>query len=169
MFVLQMHGEPGSGKSTLARAIGERTGAVVFDKDIIKAALLRSDIDEAHAGSAAYEVYFALAHHIIDQGMNLILDNPVYWAQVEERWHALAAAAGSPLIMIECVCADRDELQRRLLTRDALESQPREPLDLRRFPGTILTTSERLTLDATRPIDDLVEDALRYIGAGAVV
>ena len=42
IIVVQMHGEPGSGKSTLARALAPRIDALVLDKDIIKAALLRS-------------------------------------------------------------------------------------------------------------------------------
>ena len=67
--------------------------------------------------------------------------------------------------MIECVCPDRDELVRRLATRDALKSQPRVPLDLRRHPGTIVVDCERLTLDTTRPLAELINEALVYIRA----
>ena len=42
--VVQMHGMPGSGKSTVARELGQRIAAVVLDKDVIKAALLRSGV-----------------------------------------------------------------------------------------------------------------------------
>jgi hypothetical protein len=48
-----------------------------------------------------------------------------------------------------------------------VESQPREPLDLRRYPGTIEVACERLTLDTTRPLADLVPEALAYV-RGAV-
>ena len=163
--IVQMHGEPGSGKSTIARAIGAALPAVVIDKDVIKAALLRSGIVEAQAAAGAYEVYFDLARHVIAQGQSVILDNPVFWPRVEQNWKRLADDAGSPHTMIECACPDRDELVRRLATRDALESQPRVPLDLRRHPGTIVIDCERLTLDTTRPLAELIDEALVYIRA----
>ncbi len=165
-IVIQMHGEPGSGKSTIARALGERLGAVVADKDVIKAALLRSGIAEQQAAAGAYEVFFAQARALADGGHTVILDNPVYWERVERRWLDIATAVGSPQILIVSVCADRAELERRLSTRDALESQPRVPLDLERFPGSAETQFQpRLTLDTTRPLDDLVEEALAYVSA----
>lgn len=165
MLVVQMHGIPGSGKSTIARAIGPELGAVVLDKDVIKAALLRTGIPEAEAGASAYEAYFDLAAHLVAMGQSVILDNPVAWASVEARWRAIAAQAGSPPIMIECVCADDDELRRRLVTRDALESQPRVPFVERRA-GTITVTCERLIIDTTRPVETCVAEALAYIRAG---
>lgn len=163
-IVMQMHGEPGSGKSTLARALGARLGAVVLDKDVIKAALLRCGIAEREAGPGAYDAYFAQARSLVDQGYGVVLDNPVYWEPVERRWLEIAALAGSPAILIECVCTDRDELVRRLATRGALESQPREPLDLRRHPGSVPAQFEpRLTVDTTRALVELVAEALAYI------
>jgi len=163
-IVVQMHGEPGSGKSTLARALGLSIRAIVLDKDVIKAALLRSGITEREAGSGAYEIYFAQARAFVEQGHPVVLDNPVFWESVERRWLEIAALAGSPAILIECVCSDRAELARRLATRDALESQPREPLDLRRHPGSAATRIEpRLTLDTTRPFAELVDEAVAYV------
>ena len=69
-IVVQMHGEPGSGKSTVAQALGARLGAVVIDKDVIKASLLRVGIVEQQAAASAYEVFFAqaLAEHGIEAG-----------------------------------------------------------------------------------------------------
>ncbi len=166
-LVVQMHGEPGSGKSTVARAIAPYIGAVVLDKDVIKAALLRSGVPERQAGPAAYEVYFAQAEDLARLGHSVILDNPVFWPRVEQRWLELAAQVGSPPLLIECVCSDRAELERRLGSRDALESQPRTPLDLTRHPGSAATAFEpRLTLDTTRALSDLVEEALSFLRAG---
>jgi predicted kinase len=163
-LVVQMHGEPGSGKSTVARALGAHIGAVVLDKDIIKAALLRTGIVEAEAAAGAYEVFFAQARALAGAGQSIVLDNPVYWETVERRWLELARAAGSPLILIECVCGDRDEIARRLRGRDAVESQPREPLDLLRHPGAVETQFEpRLTLDTARPLAPVVHEAVAYV------
>src|SRR5258708_6553860 len=132
-----MHGEPGSGKSTLARALGTALPAIVLDKDVIKAALLRSGVAETEALPAAHEVFFAQARAFVELGPSVVLDNPVFWESVERRWLELSKLAGSPAIMIECVCPDRGELTRRLAARIALESQPRAPLDLLRHPGAI--------------------------------
>ena len=163
-LVIQMHGEPGSGKSTVARGIGPRLGAIVLDKDVIKAALLRSAIAESQAGAAAYEVYFSQARALVASRHSIVLDSPVFWESVEHRWLEIARLAGSPAILIECVCPDRDELVRRLATRDAMESQPREPLDLVRHPGAVATSFQpRLTLDSTRPLDEIVAEAVAYI------
>lgn len=159
-----MHGEPGSGKSTVARALGPRLGAIVLDKDVIKAALLRAGIAELQAAAGAYEVFFSQARSLVAAGHSVVLDNPVFWQPVERRWLEIARHAGSPGILIECVCSDRDELVRRLATRDALESQPRAPLDLRRHPGSAATPFQpRLTLDSTRPLDEIVAEAVAYI------
>jgi predicted kinase len=166
-IVVQMHGEPGSGKSTLARALAPRIDAVVLDKDIIKSAILRAGADEQLAAPAAYEVYFELAEDLVRQGRSIILDNPVFWPRVEERWLALSADAGCSPLLIECVCADRDELLRRLATRNGRESNPKEPLDLLRRPGAVETRFQpRLTLDATRPIEQIVEEAVAYVLGG---
>ena len=166
-LVVQMHGEPGSGKSTLAKALAPRLDALVLDKDVIKAALLRSGIAEAQAGPAAYEVYFALAQDIVRECRAVILDNPVFWPIVEERWKALARDVGSALLLVHCVGPDADELRRRLTQRNGLESQPREPLDLSRHPGAVETSYyPRLVLDTTRPLGDLVDEALQYVRGG---
>ena len=163
-IVVQMHGEPGSGKSTLARALAPRIDAVVLDKDIIKSAILRAGANEQLAGPAAYEIYFDLAESIVQQGHSIILDNPVFWPRVEERWLALSAAASCAPLLIECVCRDRDELVRRLATRNGLESNPREPLDLSRHPEAVETRYQpRLTLETTLPIDELVDAAATYV------
>ena len=165
-LVVQMHGEPGSGKSTVARALAPRIDAVVLDKDVLKAALLDVGFGQEQASAGAYEAYFALARSFVAQGRSLILDNPVFWPRVEAQWLSLAAEAASPTMLIECVCADEAELRRRLATRPALASQPREPLNLACHPGAVATRVQpRLVLDTTRPLASLVDEAVRYIDA----
>jgi predicted kinase len=164
LTVVQMHGEPGSGKSTVARELGRRIGAIVLDKDVEKSALLRMGVSEELAGPASYEAFFAHARALVEQGQSIVLDCPVFWESIEVRWRELAAVAGSPAILIECVCADRDEIVRRLATREALESQPRAPLDPTPRPGSRPTAFQpRLALDTRRPLSELVDKAVAYV------
>ena len=166
-LVIQMHGVPGSGKSTVARALAPLVEGIVLDKDVIKSALLRSGATEALAGPAAYEVYFSLAERLAAQTRTLILDSPVFWPRVEERWLQLASDAGSRALLIECVCGDERELRRRLATRDGLESNPREPIDLLQHRDARATSFQpRLVLDTLRPLDEIVAAALDYVRVG---
>jgi len=163
-IIAQMHGEPGSGKSTIARELGRALGAIVLDKDVIKAALLRTGIVESQAAPAAYEAFFGLAADLAAQGHSLVLDNPVYWPRIEVTWIAISEQRHAARVMIECVCPDRQELARRLGARESLESQPRVPLAPRKAAVDFEPASPRMVLDTLRPVGENVERALAYIG-----
>jgi predicted kinase len=162
-IIVQMHGEPGSGKSTIARELGRALGAIVLDKDVIKAALLRTGVVESQAAPAAYEAFFGVAADLAAQRRSLVLDNPVYWPRIEETWIATAERQRAARVMIECVCPDRVELARRLAVRESLESQPRVPFAPRRASIDFEPASPRLVLDTLRPIDENVGRVLAYI------
>lgn len=165
-LIVQMHGEPGSGKSAVARELGRRMGAVVLDKDVIKAALLRSGVMDPTAGMASYEVLFDVAMTTVRQGYSVVIDSPVYWPMVEAGSRRVADECGAAYAMVACVCEDRDELARRLADRNALPSQPRAPYDLAGTPGAIEPSCGRLVIDTTRPLDEIVEEALAYVWGG---
>jgi predicted kinase len=162
MLVVQMNGDPGSGKSTIARALASELGLVVLDKDVFKTALLRTGMEDLAAGGASYEVFFDLATDLAAQGVSLILDSPVFWPQVEQKSRAVAGAVGAGYRMIECVCPDGDELARRLLTRDALASQP-HIVHGGRAADAFRPSADRLVLDTTRTLDVCVADAVAYL------
>ena len=161
--IVQMHGEPGSGKSTIARELGRALNFIVLDKDVIKAALLRSGIAESAAASGAYEAFFALAEDLAAQRCSIVLDNPVYWPRIEESWTAIAQRHDATPIMIECVCASREDLARRLANRRVLESQSRVPFAPRRASVDFEPVSARLVLDTLLPVEHNVQRALAYI------
>ena len=164
VVVVQMHGEPGSGKSTVARALGERIGAVVLDKDVIKAALLRSGIAEQQAAAGAYEVFFAQARMLRGAAtVRSCWTTRCSGRRVERRWMEIADRGG--------VAADPDRVRlpgsRRAgaPARDARRARiaAARPARPARHPGAAATTFEpRLTLDTTRALPDLIEEMVAY-------
>ena len=166
LTVIQMHGEPGSGKSTLARALGRSLGAVVLDKDVVKSALLRTDIHDPEAGAAAYEAYFALAESVLRQDYSIILDNPVFYPSIEAHGIRIAEDCGAMYIMVECRCDDSVELGRRLAARERLESQPVVPGHPQ---AGFSPKSKRIVVETRRPLDELVGDVLGRIRRRALL
>src|SRR3989304_2594954 len=100
-----MAGAPGSGKSALARVIGHRMGAVVIDKDVLKTAALETGVDDPQASRMAYEAFFALADHLIGQGLSVILDSPSFWETIPTKGTAIAERRAVRYYFIECECA----------------------------------------------------------------
>jgi predicted kinase len=159
-----MHGVPGSGKSTVARGLGAEAGAFVLDKDLIATGAIRAGVAFAEAGKVAYEAIWLLLPSALAQGFSLILDSPCFWPAIEENGRAMAARAGAQYLMIECVCEDSAELDRRLASRPRLESNPTRRGAGAGRPGTYTPSCERLLLDTTLPVDDLVAEAVAYLG-----
>lgn len=165
-FLLQMAGQPGSGKSALARLLGKRTGAVVLDKDVLKTAVLDAGVAEGNAGSIAYEAFFALADHLLGQGLSVVLDSPSFWETIPTKGTAVAAQRMVPYYFIECMCGDRDELARRLRERTRLRSNPGEEAIDKPWE-TIAPAGAFLRVDTTQPIERCLELALDYLGRPA--
>ena len=163
VFLLQMAGRPGSGKSALARLIGKRTRAVVLDKDVLKTAALDAGAAEDIAGPVAYEGFFALADHLLGQGLSVVLDSPSFWESIPIKGAAIAAERMVPYYFIECICSDRDELSRRLRDRTRLRSNPGEEA-LDEHWETIVPSGAFLRVDTTQPIERCLELALDYLG-----
>ena len=165
IFLLQMAGAPGSGKSALARLIGRCTGAVVIDKDVLKTAALEAGAEEALAGPLAYEAFFALADHLLGQGLGVVLDSPSFWDSIPQKGAAIAERRHVPYYFIECVCPDDEELARRLRGRPRMRSQPGDPIG----PGwqTIAPPGAYLRVDTAKPIERCLALALEYLGFDA--
>jgi predicted kinase len=158
-----MAGVPGSGKSALARVIGRRTGAVVIDKDVLKTAALDAGVEEEQAGPAAYEAFFALADHLLGQGLSVVLDSPSFYDTIPAKGAATAAERQVPYYFIECICPDEAELARRLRERPRLKSNPGEEV-LELGHRTVAPPGPYLRVDSTQPIERCLELALDYLG-----
>jgi len=160
-----MAGAPGSGKSALARMIGRCTSAAVIDKDVLKTAALEAGAEEELAAGIAYEAFFALADQLLGQGLSVILDSPSFWDTIPAKGAALAERRQVPYYFIECVCADGEELARRLRDRPRLSSQPAQPID--QAWQTIAPPGAYLRIDTTQPIERCLAVALEYLGMQA--
>lgn len=159
-----MAGVPGSGKSALARLIRHATGTVVLDKDVLKTAALDAGAEESLAGPLAYETLFALADHLLGQDLGVVLDSPSFYDTIPAKGSAIAQARMVPYYFIECYCADRDELARRLRDRPRLRSNPgEEAVDT--DTQTIAPAGAYLRIDTTQPIERCLELALDYLEA----
>jgi predicted kinase len=163
-FLLQMHGTSGAGKTTLAFAIGRETGAVVIDKDIVKAGMLDKGVGEELAGPAAYYIFFDLARSFLAQGFSVVLDSPASFTYIRERGAALSETAGARYCIIQCHLGDIEELQRRLDGRSARASQPtRAYIGPDHRPGTSPLNEPHLCLDTSRPVEETLPLALEYL------
>ena len=167
-FLLQMAGESASGKSTLARAIGLKTGAVVLDKDVIKARLLEEGLPEDTAGGLSYAVFFDVAASIMAQGFNLILDSPAFFTDIRTRGQEIAARNDAAYYIVRCTAPELAVLQQRMDGRLRMASQPAvAAFDNFSRPGTSPLREPHLLLDTRKPFEEYLAEALRYIGYDA--
>ena len=173
-----MAGSPGAGKSTLARAIGAAREAVVLDNDVIRSAVLDAGAPVQLAGRAAYETLFALAADLLKQGQSVILDSPCHFQSILDQGREIAQSSGVAYRFIECVCPEREEIERRLTTRTPLRSQPRglhlPPIDVTASPPaanqpgmhqweTFRPGAGAIILDTSGSLDTYLQAALAYL------
>jgi predicted kinase len=169
-FLLQMAGIPGSGKSAIARGVGACTNAVVLDKDLLMAAMMRSGVPDAVSGGAAYELGFDLARAFLSDGHNVILDTPANFVAIREKGSAAARQSCAGYFIIECQIA-RPVAGLRIASREplhALHPVSLEGLDLDfERPDTAPLCEPHLALDTAQDFDACLKQALEYIGYDA--
>jgi predicted kinase len=133
-MLVAMAGLPGSGKSTLAACLEERLGAVVLDKDRVRAALfpprvldysaVQDDITMAAVYQAATAILKANPRQVV------VLDGRTFLRPGQlPSLLDLAATLGERPRMIECVCDDVVAKER--LEKDLAEA--RHPAGNRTF------------------------------------
>src|SRR5688572_17004623 len=166
-FLLQMAGESGAGKSTLALAVGQATGAVVLDKDLIYGPLIEEGVLQMGMGGPSYAVLFKLAESVLAQGFSVVVDSGAFWTPIIERGQAVATRARVRYDIVECRCIDAEEQERRLITRTGEVSQPRSRAELHTSlsrPGVLLSVAEpHLNVDTTQPLEKCVRQVLEYL------
>jgi len=166
-----MAGLPGTGKSTLARAVAERIGCAVLDKDIIRAALFEPARVEysPEQDDFCQEIILQTAAHLLakDARLHVLLDGRTFSRRYQrENVIAFCRHTGTAWAVVECVCAERTALGRLAEavaqnTHPAANRTPElyreiqkawEPIDL-----------PKLVIDTDANLDSCVDLTLRYL------
>lgn len=166
-MLVQVCGLPGAGKSTLSAAIAEVLPALSLRVDAIEAAMWKYDIPPEQSGIAAYSVMHAVAIPNLRRGRTVVADAVSGVEPARAGWVATAREAGVPLRVIEVVCPDLDEHRRRVEQRAndlpgfTLPTWEQVQRTADRYEPR---TDDRLVVDSTRPQEETVRRALRFLG-----
>lgn len=122
-ILIQMAGFPGSGKSTVSTLISKKTGAVVLDRDVIKNSMLNAGIEGQVLADASYKVVFELASDFLSKGLNVIIDTPCYYQDIVNNGQQICINNCSKYKYIECIVEEFQIIDKRLKTRERLQTQ----------------------------------------------
>src|SRR5690242_16927162 len=116
-MLILMVGLPGTGKSTLSRALAERFGGFVIDKDIIRPALFGpSQVDYTiEQDDFCQDIMLRTAAYILERKpeLRVFLDGRPFSREYQrERVRKAASQIGTRLAVIECVAPEETALTR---------------------------------------------------------
>jgi predicted kinase len=116
-MLIMMVGLPGTGKSALSRALVERSGGFVLDKDIIRPALFGPTQIEysVEQDDFCQHIMMQTAEYLLKRQpkLRVFLDGRPFSRKYQrERVQASAERAGIPLAVIECVASEQTAISR---------------------------------------------------------
>jgi adenylylsulfate kinase len=115
--LIAMAGLPGTGKSTIARALAGALGAVVLDKDAIRAALFPPEAIEYSSAQddLCVSIMLQVASFMLSRNpeWTIILDGRTFSRSYQAKAVVKAAEGmATHLVFIECTCAERTAVRR---------------------------------------------------------
>ena len=108
-LLILLSGAAGTGKSSLARALGERLGLAVIDKDDVKDLIYTYFTDTNVSGALSYEVMWKMAETQLALGHGVICDSPLSGRQAMERVFKAVKKHSAALYVVHCYISDRRE------------------------------------------------------------
>lgn len=173
-MIVILAGLPGTGKSTMARALAERLGGAVLDKDVIRAALFEPGRVEysREQDDFVQEIMQRTAAWLLAKNprLTVFLDGRTFSRRYQrERAIRFCAEIGAEWRMIECVCTEETAV-RRLAEAAARHDHPaanRTPelyFEVRKAWEPI--EEPRLVADTDASLDASIQQALAYLASG---
>lgn len=170
-MVIMMAGLPGTGKSTLARALAERCGGVVLDKDAIRAALFAP----AHIEYSREQDDFCqaimqrTAEYLLSRNptLRIFLDGRPFSRRYQrEQVQDTVTRLHTPLAIIECTCsvaAALGRLRRDRESRAHVAENRSAELYAAIKAGFEPLTEPRFTVNTENPLEECVRQAEAYL------
>lgn len=163
-------GLSGSGKSTVAAALAERTGFAHLNSDRVRKQLAGlaptdrggPDLYTSARNAATYAAMYAAAAEALAAGRGAILDATFQRRIHRDQAAAVAAAAGAPVLFVECR-ADDAVIRQRLAERATRDDDPSDAdwevyRRQRRAYQPVGDDEPHVTVDTTRPMLDVLPE-----------
>lgn len=165
-------GLSGTGKSSLAATLRARTGFVHVNSDATRKRLAGlaptarpgAGLYTAERSAETYAVMHAAAASALAQGRGVIVDATFQRREHRDALRAVAAAAGVPIVFVECTCPEavlRDRLQHRTARGDDPSDADWDVYLRQRAvyePFTPAEPADHVTADTTRPRETLIRE-----------
>ena len=166
-MIMIMAGLPGTGKSTVARAVAQRTGAIVLDKDIIRAAMFPTTIDyTSEQDDVVMEAMLSAAQYLLrhDPASIVVLDGRPFSRNSQlQRVVDFAEGAPTQWRLIECVC--HEAVAKRRLESD--RAHPAMNRDWNLYQAVKARyepkPQPKLVVDTDQELSDCVEQVMAYL------